>query len=125
MAPKPASKGEYIETENGNKISRQAQVIGARHITLSGKCVIQPGVIVRGDFVRLPEEQPSSSTLAPSDAAKKLPSQPTSIRLGRYVFVSPNVVLHPPSRLITSSDGYPQLSYQPLSIGNHVFIGQD
>jgi len=108
MAPKPSTKGEYIETETGNKIARAAQIVGAKHIVLAGKCVIQQGVVIRGDLVRPPQSASSSSSssttsnsLDPSSAATtaaKKPSQPNSVHLGRYVFISPNCTLHPPSR---------------------------
>lgn len=122
---KPPVKGEYIETETGNKISRQAQVQGAKHIVLAGKCVIQAGTIIRGDLIRPPQTPKSSETLDPRAAATKKPSQPSSIQLGRYVFVSPNCTLHPPSRL-DRGDGtgkQQQLIYYPLRIADFVFIG--
>ena len=132
-ATKPPSKGEYIETETGNKISRLAQVIGAKHIVLAGKCVIQAGVVVRGDLIR---STPKPDTLDPKT---KKPSQPSSITLGRYVFVSPGCTLHPPSRIdkratsTSSNTGnganpetvQAQLTYYPLRIADHVFIGRD
>lgn len=124
--PKQPIKGEYIETETGNKISRQAQVVGAKHIVLAGKCVIQAGTIIRGDLIRPPQQPKPSDNLDPKSAAAKKPSQPSSVHLGRYVFVSPNCTLHPPSRLdrgSNTSDGKQQLIYYPLRIMDYVFIG--
>lgn len=128
--PKPSVKGEYIETETGNKISRLAQVVGAKHIVLSGKCVIQQGTVVRGDLIR-PQAppKPADTNLDPKSAAAKKPSQPSSVHLGRYVFVSTNCTLHPPSRMdrtgVKDADGREktQLMYYPLRITDHVFIG--
>ncbi|KAJ9660080.1 hypothetical protein H2198_002777 [Neophaeococcomyces mojaviensis] len=127
MAPKPTTKGEYIETETGNKISRAAQIVGAKHIVLAGKCVVQQGVVIRGDLVRPPQptQQPSSNSLDPSSAATvKKPSQPNSVHLGRYVFISPNCTLHPPSRPDKGSDGKPVVTYYPLRISDYVFVGE-
>lgn len=127
--PKAPPKGEYIETETGNKISRLAQVLGAKHIVLAGKCVIQQGVIIRGDLIRPPQPSKPSESLDPKTVAAKKPSQPSSVHLGRYVFVSPNCTLHPPSRLdrTGSKDETGKektgLTYYPLRIADHVFIG--
>ena len=126
---KQPAKGEYIETETGNKISRLAQVVGAKHIVLAGKCVVQQGVIIRGDLIRPIQASKSSDSFDPKLAATKKPSQPSSIHLGRYVFVSPNCTLHPPSRLdrtgLKDADGNEklQLTYYPLRITDYVFIG--
>lgn len=116
-------KGEYIETETGNKISRQAQVQGAKHIVLAGKCVIQAGTIIRGDLIRPPQTPKSSDSLDIRAAAAKKPSQPSSVHLGRYVFVSPNCTLHPPSRLDRGDGKQQQLMYYPLRIADLVYIG--
>lgn len=126
---KAPTKGEYIETETGNKISRLAQVVGAKHIVLAGKCVIQQGTVIRGDLIR-PQQppKPSETNLDPKSAAKK-PSQPSSVHLGRYVFVSTNCTLHPPSRMdrtgVKDAEGRDktQLTYYPLRITDHVYIG--
>lgn len=129
--PKQLTKGEYIETETGNKISRLAQVVGAKHIVLAGKCVIQQGVVIRGDLIRPPTQPKPSDSLDPKSAAAKKQSQPSSVHLGRYVFVSPYCTLHPPSRVDRTGskdiDGQDktQLTYYPLRIADYVFIGSN
>lgn len=117
-------KGEYIETETGNKISRNAQVLGAKHIVLAGKCVIQAQSIIRGDLIRpLPPSKPLDG-LASGAANAKKPSQPSSVHLGRYVFVSPNCTLSPPSRVVQNKDtGVGEVTYLPMRISDYVFIG--
>ena len=60
-------------------------------------------------------------------------ANPTSIHLGRYVYIDKGVVLHPPSRLSTSSSTSssstnsttttPSLTYYPLRISDHVYLG--
>lgn len=109
--------------DTGNKISRASKIIGAKHIVLSGKCVISEGVVVRGDLVR-PAEPKSSA----AEQSKSKPTGVHSVHLGRYVFVSSDCVLRPPSRLssIASRSGEssePQHVYYPLRIYDHVFIG--
>lgn len=138
MPPKPTARGEYIETvstgflndtsstkhlqETGNKISRRASILGPKHIILAGKCVIQHDVLVHGDLVtpRAPSVTKPPET---KDGKQTAPAETVSIHLGRYVFVSNNVTLHPPSRLSTSSSGQQILTYHPLRISDHVFIG--
>lgn len=119
-----SAKGEYIETETGNKISRLAQVLGAKHIVLAGKCVIQSGTIIRGDLIRPVATPKASDSLAPGAASAKKPSQPSSVHLGRYVFVSPNCTLSPPSRVDRSKgEAGGEAAYFPMRIADNVFIG--
>ncbi|PGH07591.1 hypothetical protein AJ80_07980 [Polytolypa hystricis UAMH7299] len=127
MAPKPI-KGEYIETDTGNKVSRRAQVHGTQHIILGGKTVIQAEVCIRGDLHRLaaPPPSPSPSTLNPSSATSSsttsaaAPSTPSvAVTIGRYTHLSRGALLRPPSRLHRGIH-----SYFPLKIGDHVFIGE-
>ncbi|OJJ51687.1 hypothetical protein ASPZODRAFT_55442 [Penicilliopsis zonata CBS 506.65] len=126
MPPK-AAKGEYIETDTGNKISRRSNIHGTQHIILGGKTVIQTDAVIRGDLYRLPGAHPSSSssttgdsgepTPAPAPAAPNTPS--VAVSIGRYSYVSKQAVLRPPSRLHRGVH-----SFYPLKIGDHVFIGE-
>ena len=144
MPAKTAPRGEYIETvrtphhptplspltlqETGNKISRRATILGPKHIILAGKCVIQHDVLVHGDLVtpRAHSSSTSSTSKTAADGKAAPPAETVSIHLGRYVFVSNNVTLHPPSRLSTSpSTGQQSLMYHPLRISDHVFIGSN
>ncbi|OQD77973.1 hypothetical protein PENDEC_c002G05024 [Penicillium decumbens] len=109
MPPK-AAKGEYIETDTGNKISRRSQIHGTQHIILGGKTVIQAEAVIRGDLYRLPTTEPSKP---PSNA----PS--VAITVGRYTYISKGAILRPPSRLHRGVH-----SYYPLKIGDHVFVGE-
>ena len=43
-------KAEYLETASGNKISRKCCLSGPRRIKVSGKALIMPGSIIRGDL---------------------------------------------------------------------------
>ncbi|KAF2452927.1 dynactin [Lineolata rhizophorae] len=100
-----AQKGEYIETDTGNKVSRRANITGTANITLGGKTVIQADAYLRGDLQRRTD-----------GADAKAPA--TAINVGRYTFISQGCVIKPPSRI---SRG--QVSYYPLRIGDNVFIG--
>ncbi|KAJ5499715.1 hypothetical protein N7453_008766 [Penicillium expansum] len=107
MPPPKAAKGEYIETDTGNKISRRSQIHGTQHIILGGKTVIQAEAVIRGDLFRtatLPHPPPMQTTL--------LHQQPqTPARLA--------AILRPPSRLHRGIH-----SFYPLKIGDHVFVGE-
>lgn len=114
-------RGEYIETDTGNKVARRAQLHGTQHIILGGRAVIQPQVCIRGDLVRT-LSPPSSSTVDPpeSDAAARAQQQQNTVAvaIGRYSFISSGSVLRPPYKLHRG-----KTSYHPLKIGEHVFIG--
>mmetsp|Transcript_89580 Transcript_89580/g.256629 ORF Transcript_89580/g.256629 Transcript_89580/m.256629 type:complete len:216 (+) Transcript_89580:90-737(+) len=44
------NKADYILTNSGNKVSRKSVLCGSTNISLAGKCVVKPGVILRGDL---------------------------------------------------------------------------
>jgi dynactin-5 len=107
MSRRPV-KGEYIETDTGNKVARKAILVGTQNIMLGGKTVIQSEAMIRGDLVRT---APSSSSA---------PSSNTAVAIGRYCFLSRGVLLRPPGRLYKG-----EFTYMPLRMGDHVFIGQN
>ncbi|KAH0592522.1 hypothetical protein MHUMG1_09673 [Metarhizium humberi] len=107
MSRRPA-KGDYIETDTGNKVARKAILVGTQNIMLGGKTVIQPEVMIRGDLVRT---APSSSSA---------PTSSTAVAIGRYCFLSRGVLLRPPGRLYKGV-----YTYMPLRLGDHVFVGQN
>lgn len=85
---------------------------------LSGKTVIQPEVMIRGDLFRTPATSSASgstSTLAASSSS----SSSTAVSLGRYCFLSRGVNLCPPGRVHKGA-----YTYMPLRMGEHVFVGQ-
>ncbi|KAK9469060.1 trimeric LpxA-like protein [Lipomyces arxii] len=94
------TRGDFVETESGNRISRQATILGSQHILLAGRSTILPECVLRGDLYR------RSST---SSAV---------INIGRYVFLEKAVVLKPPSKLHHGAN-----THYPLRIGNSVTIG--
>ncbi|KAF7118963.1 hypothetical protein CNMCM5793_008601 [Aspergillus hiratsukae] len=117
MPPKQA-KGEYIETDTGNKISRRSQIHGTQHIILGGKTVIQADAVIRGDLYR--STSSSTSTSADGNSNSKQPTTPSvSITIGRYSYISRAAILRPPSRLHRGVH-----TFYPLKIGDHVFVGE-
>ncbi|EER24701.1 hypothetical protein D8B26_004939 [Coccidioides posadasii str. Silveira] len=119
MAPK-AIKGEYIETDTGNKVSRRNQVHGTQHIILGGKTVIQADVCIRGDLYRQQPPTPSSPSTATSGGSGSNQNTPSiAVSIGRYTYLSRSCLLRPPSRLHRGVH-----SYYPLKIGDHVFVGE-
>lgn len=118
-----APKGEYIETDTGNKVARRSQLHGTQHIILGGRAVIQPQVCIRGDLIRtLPPSSPSSANPSEPDAAARAqqqqPQNTVAVAIGRYSFISSGSVLRPPYKLHRG-----KTSYHPLKIGEHVFVG--
>ncbi|KAK9316345.1 trimeric LpxA-like protein [Lipomyces starkeyi] len=99
------TRGEYIETESGNRISRKAVILGSQHILLGGRSTILPECVVRGDLHR-----PSSASSTGTAGA--------SVNIGRYSFLEKGVVIKPPFKFYKGS-----LVYYPLKIGNFVSIG--
>ncbi|OTA54824.1 trimeric LpxA-like protein [Hypoxylon sp. EC38] len=110
MSRKPV-KGEYIETDTGNKVSRRAILIGTQHIMLGGKTVIQAEAMIRGDLART--TQPASSSGAAT------PGSNTAVAIGRYCYLSKGCCLRPPGRIYKGS-----FTFLPLRLGDHVFIGE-
>ncbi|KAJ8121453.1 hypothetical protein ONZ43_g2102 [Nemania bipapillata] len=129
-------KGEYIETDTGNKVARKAVLVGTQHIMLGGKTVIQAEVMIRGDLAR---------TAQPSSTPSAAPSSNTAVAIGRYCFLSKGCCLRPPGRIykgfvhsITQSLSpvnplaphaatitvVQSFTYLPLRLGDHVFVGE-
>ncbi|KAH8722528.1 trimeric LpxA-like protein [Phaeosphaeriaceae sp. PMI808] len=107
-ARKAAPKGEYIETDSGNKVSRRSAITGTANITLGGRTVIMADVQLRGDL------HPTRSV--PSQSGKEVTH--TSISIGRCTVISTGSVIKPPCRI---SRG--QVHYYPMKIGDNVFVG--
>ncbi|KAK8162339.1 trimeric LpxA-like protein [Phyllosticta citrichinensis] len=114
-ATRKAAKGEYIETDSGNKVSRRAHISGTANITLGGKTVIQSEVVLRGDLHRL---KTSSSTTSSTQQQPSSSQHSNAISIGRCTIISPNCTIRPPARV---SRGL--LSHYPMKIGDNVFIG--
>ncbi|KAJ2985583.1 hypothetical protein NUW58_g5453 [Xylaria curta] len=68
------AKGEYIETDTGNKVARKAVLVGTQHIMLGGKTVIQAEAMIRGDLAR---------TAQPASTPGAAPGSNTAVAIGR------------------------------------------
>ncbi|RYO88891.1 hypothetical protein DL764_008659 [Monosporascus ibericus] len=97
MSRKPV-KGEYIETDTGNKVARKAILIGTQHIMLGGKTVIQAEAMIRGDLYRTAQSSSSAAKGAVCDP-------PAGCTKGDQVFIGEGSVV------------------QAATIGSHVHIG--
>ncbi|KAI9886936.1 MAG: hypothetical protein M1823_001228 [Watsoniomyces obsoletus] len=138
MPPKP-TRGEYIETETGNKVSRRAYIQGTQNIILGGKTIIQSECTIRGDLHRTAPSSSSSSSSSTatggdtqaqqlssssSSSSNRHPPQPTpqqnvAVSIGRYCILSSGCVLRPPCKTHRGVT-----SYWPLKVGDHVFVGE-
>mmetsp|Transcript_1823 Transcript_1823/g.2151 ORF Transcript_1823/g.2151 Transcript_1823/m.2151 type:complete len:187 (-) Transcript_1823:128-688(-) len=88
------AKKAYLQTASGTKVSKNSKVLGSQNIHITGNSIIREGVMLRGDLALM--------------------------RLGKFVTIKENTVLHPPTR---RSKG--MLAYYPISIGDYVVIGRD
>ncbi|KAF2201607.1 trimeric LpxA-like protein [Delitschia confertaspora ATCC 74209] len=117
-ARKAAPKGEYIETDSGNKVSRRAHITGTANITLGGRTVIQADVHLRGDL------HPTRASTRTDHSAKE--QYPTAISIGRCTVISQGVVIRPPhratGRLHEKRAGI-GVEYYPVKVGDNVFVG--
>ncbi|KAA8902614.1 trimeric LpxA-like protein [Sphaerosporella brunnea] len=103
MPPKQV-KGEYIETDTGNKVSRKSNILGSQNIILGGKTIIQADCTIRGDLRRAG---------APGQHGN------VAIAVGRYCFFARSSVLKPPGKTHRGA-----FSFYPMKLGDHVFIGE-
>ncbi|KAJ4419279.1 hypothetical protein N0V82_005082 [Gnomoniopsis sp. IMI 355080] len=105
-----APRGEYIETDTGNKVARKATLVGTQNIMLGGKTVIMQDAMIRGDLAR---------TAISSSSSGSAPASNTAVAIGRYCFLSKGCCLRPPGRMYKGA-----FTYMPLRIGDHVFVGE-
>lgn len=88
---------DWIETASGNRISRTARIEGSDHILIAGNSTISAGVELLGQ-VRLQEGK-------------------TAIQLGRFCYISENVIITPPA----VSPGV----HKPSKLGSYTMIGAE
>ncbi|MCJ1448619.1 MAG: hypothetical protein MMC23_009136 [Stictis urceolatum] len=119
MPPKQ-TKGEYIETDTGNKVSRRSQIHGTTNIILGGRTVIQSEALIRGDLLRtLPPSQHPTSSSSQSTSQPQPQGAQLAVSIGKYSLLSTGSILHPPRKLHRG-----QFSHHPLKIGDNVHVGQ-
>ncbi|KAJ2779560.1 hypothetical protein H4R18_003956 [Coemansia javaensis] len=95
-------KGEFIETDTGNKVSRRSLIFGSQNIVLGGKTVVHSKCTIRGDLRRA-----------------GLTHQ-AAVLIGRFCSLGEASVLRPPYKTYKGV-----FSYYPLKIGDHVDIGEN
>lgn len=76
----------YIQTETGNIVSRQSLIYGSQNIVLSGKSILSPNCVLRGDLRR---------TGASSSSGSGGGGGTVVIAMGKYCFVGEGTVLRP------------------------------
>ncbi|KAK9453282.1 trimeric LpxA-like protein [Dipodascopsis uninucleata] len=109
-------RGDYLETDSGNRISRKATFVGLQYILIGGRSSITEGCIIRGDLHR----PNSSSSTSAANASTSGTSPSAAVFLGRYNFLESNVIVRPPFKFYKGSP-----VYYPIKIGNYVCIGSD
>lgn len=105
------NKSDYIQTASGNKVSRQSVLCGSQNISLAGRSIVKPGVILRGDlqllrigkFVTIGD----SSVLRPSYKKYKGSLAFFPMTIGDYVTIGPRTIV------------------SAAQIGSYVDIGED
>ncbi|CAN6644694.1 hypothetical protein TRVA0_020S02190 [Trichomonascus vanleenenianus] len=98
IRPLSVVPSEYVETQNGNRISKRSRVQGASYIVLGGKSTIESGAAVRGDLHRADSK--------------------TIIAIGRYCYLGKDCSIVPPHRKAGEK------TYYPVKIGSYVQIGE-
>ena len=93
---------EFIETDTGNKVSRNCSITGSQNIILGGKTIIHPGCVIRGDLRRV------------------IGTQSVVVSVGKYSVLGANSIIRPPYKIYKGT-----FSYYPIKIGDYVHIGEN
>ena len=87
----------YIETTNGNRISKQSSIRGMQNIVPTGKVVIQPGAILRGDLAKIKIGQfttvDEEVVLRPSYSKLKGKLKYSELSIGDYVYLGKRSII--------------------------------
>ncbi|CAK7895198.1 hypothetical protein CAAN1_05S02168 [[Candida] anglica] len=94
----------WIETSNGNRISKDSTISGSNRILLSGNTTVHAGVVLKGDV-----------PLASQDSEKVT----SSIQIGKYSYLNQGCIIEPP----VVSVGTTSKVYGPVRIGSYVIVG--
>lgn len=86
VAPSP-----FIKTETGNVVSRQALIYGSQNIVLSGKSILAPNCVLRGDLRRVATSSSSTSGGGGGGGG----GATVVIAMGKYCFVGESTILRP------------------------------
>ena len=88
------SKPPFIETTTGNLVSRRSVLCGTSNIQLSGKTIVMPGAVIRGDLA--------------------------NVRVGRCCVLGEGAVLRPPYKRFKGRAGF---AFFPQTVGDNVCVG--
>ncbi|EEA08157.1 uncharacterized protein CMU_011050 [Cryptosporidium muris RN66] len=109
--PIKRNRKEYIQTASGNIVCRKTILCGSQNIHLLGTCIIDQGVILRGDLA--------------------------VIRIGQYVILEPNCIIRPSFKRFKEKYGSIPISIgdcvhigensivMATSIGSNILIGDN
>mmetsp|Transcript_37296 Transcript_37296/g.93655 ORF Transcript_37296/g.93655 Transcript_37296/m.93655 type:complete len:199 (-) Transcript_37296:7-603(-) len=96
-APLYYNKADYIQTASGNKVCRKSILCGSQNISLAGKSIVKPGVILRGDLQLLRIGKfviiGDGSVLRPSYKKYKGNFAFFPMTIGDYVTVGPRTIV--------------------------------
>eukprot|EP00051_Salpingoeca_urceolata_P011468 m.142212 g.142212 ORF g.142212 m.142212 type:complete len:188 (+) comp17134_c1_seq1:230-793(+) len=84
----------YIETQSGNKVSRESVLCGSQNIVLAGKTIIMSKCIIRGDLA--------------------------NVRVGKHCVMKSGSVIRPPWKQFPNKT--PSFAFWPMNIGDFVTI---
>ncbi|OII77440.1 hypothetical protein cand_009310 [Cryptosporidium andersoni] len=110
-SPIKRNRKEYIQTASGNIVCRKTILCGSQNIHLLGTCIIDQGVILRGDLA--------------------------VIRIGQYVILEPNCIIRPSFKKFKEKYGSIPISIgdcvhigensiiMATSIGSNILIGDN
>jgi carbonic anhydrase/acetyltransferase-like protein (isoleucine patch superfamily) len=103
----PHTSAAYITTDTGNRVSRDASILGSQHIVLAGRCLLLPGCVLAADRPKVP----SKSSLM--------------IALGRGCVVGERARLEPSPAPASASKREAQQYYYPIKVGDWTRVGSD
>eukprot|EP00040_Diaphanoeca_grandis_P022726 m.122663 g.122663 ORF g.122663 m.122663 type:complete len:188 (+) comp28936_c0_seq1:234-797(+) len=94
------TRTQFIETQSGNKISRDTVLCGSQNIVLQGKTIVESKCIIRGDLA--------------------------NVRVGRLSLIRKGSVIRPSPKMILSKEtGKSEMVFLPITIGDNVSIGEN
>mmetsp|Transcript_10858 Transcript_10858/g.10872 ORF Transcript_10858/g.10872 Transcript_10858/m.10872 type:complete len:182 (+) Transcript_10858:172-717(+) len=88
---------EYIQTSTGNIVSRKAVIFRPEQVELpGGRCIIKPGVIIRGDFAPVQIQRycviGENTILRPSYTISKT-FKFIPLTIGKYSYIGENCII--------------------------------
>lgn len=101
----------WVETSNGNRISRDAHISGSHKILLNGNVTVNPSVTLNADV------EISKNTSGGAD--------PHIITIGKYSYLGKGCKVMPPILSIEQRDDVPFEIHSPIRIGSYSIVGEN